>query len=153
MGQWLNRKMINLFEKIFKYGYHDTSISNIKLEKNKIILEFKNGIYTLDDRGKEVELTKSLSMIISLDLKFESIYNQIDIWNTSLGSVNLVSFIREFKTRTFEIDNVFYSMSDSVFMIDGLFDDEYSMINGVMQHTMIYINLCDSVEFEFENNK
>ena len=38
---------------ILKYGLHDTSFNTVKIGKKGISLSFNNGIYLLDENGKE----------------------------------------------------------------------------------------------------
>ena len=47
---------------ILKYGLHDTSFNTVKIGKKGISLSFNNGIYLLDENGKEKRLSKECNL-------------------------------------------------------------------------------------------
>ena len=53
-GDFMNQIM----NKLYEYGLHDTAITRIKTETNKIVFFFANGIYKLNNLGKELFLTE-----------------------------------------------------------------------------------------------
>ena len=52
---WLDStcRIWNFYMNILKYGLHDTSFNTVKIGKKGISLSFNNGIYLLDENGKE----------------------------------------------------------------------------------------------------
>lgn len=47
----------NLFNKLTNYGLHDTEITKITITKNVIAFFFNDGVYNLNEVGKETEKT------------------------------------------------------------------------------------------------
>ena len=64
--------MKNIFKPLFQYGFHDTDITSIEGEGLEIKLNFKDGIYLLDEKGKETILSKPKQIILKLDNCFNS---------------------------------------------------------------------------------
>ena len=58
--------MNNIFEKLFQYGFHDTEISSMECENLEINLNFDEGIYLLDETGKETILSKPMQVILHI---------------------------------------------------------------------------------------
>lgn len=64
--------MNNIFEQLFRYGFHDTKISSVDGEGLEIKLSFNNGIYLLDENGKEANLSNPIQVILRIDSYFDS---------------------------------------------------------------------------------
>ena len=47
-----------MINNLFKYGFHDTDVNDIKIEGNSIILYFDDGIYILDKFNNETNLSE-----------------------------------------------------------------------------------------------
>ena len=56
-----------MFEKYIEYGLHDTNVNDIIIGENGLIFLFCNGVYILDDTGKETCLSKPCKMNIFVD--------------------------------------------------------------------------------------
>lgn len=56
-----------MFEKYIEYGLHDTFVNNIIIEKDGLTFIFKNGVYTLNEAGKEIFLSKPCTMKIYIE--------------------------------------------------------------------------------------
>lgn len=56
-----------MFEFNRKYGFHDTEITDISLIDNELKIFFSNGIYVLDNTGREDFLTESCCMNFLFD--------------------------------------------------------------------------------------
>ena len=51
----------------YQYGLHDTVINRITRTDDGIILEFDNGVYLLDDTGKETVLSKKCYLELKIN--------------------------------------------------------------------------------------
>lgn len=51
----------------YQYGLHDTEINRITRTDVGIILEFNNGVYLLDDTGKEIVLSKKCYLELKIN--------------------------------------------------------------------------------------
>jgi len=60
----------NIFEKLLQYGFHDTDITSIEISAFEIRLKFKDGIYLLDESGKERNLSKPTQIIFKINSTF-----------------------------------------------------------------------------------
>lgn len=56
-----------LHEVKYQYGLHDAQINKITCTNEGIILEFYNGIYILDESGKEAELSKKCYLELKIN--------------------------------------------------------------------------------------
>ncbi|MCH5162180.1 MAG: hypothetical protein J1G38_01670 [Clostridiales bacterium] len=56
-----------MFDRYIEYGLHDTFINDIIINKNGLTFSFCNGVYILDDTGKESYLSKPCKMNIYVD--------------------------------------------------------------------------------------
>ena len=61
-----------IFKQLFQYGFHDTEISSIECEGLEIKLNFDQGIYLLDENGKETVLSKPMQVVLKIDSYFDS---------------------------------------------------------------------------------
>ena len=70
-----------LHEIKYQYGLHDAQINKITCTDEGIILEFHNGVYILDDSGKETELSKKCYLELKINF-FDSrkMYQSIQIY-------------------------------------------------------------------------
>ena len=68
-----------MINNLFKYGFHDTDVNDIKIEGNSIILYFDDGIYILDKFNNETNLSKPISMNIKIDNKYFKTIDVIEI--------------------------------------------------------------------------
>ena len=71
--------MNNIFEELLRYGFHDTKISSIDGEGLEIKLNFDNGIYFLNENGKETNLSNSIQIVLRLDSFFDSFEDAFEI--------------------------------------------------------------------------
>ena len=56
-----------LHEVKYQYGLHDTVINRINCTKSGIILEFDNGVYLLDETGRETVLSNKCYLKIEIN--------------------------------------------------------------------------------------
>ena len=71
--------MKNIFKPLFQYGFHDTEITSIEGEGLEIKLNFKDGIYLLDEQGNETILSKPKQIVLKLDNCFNSFEEAFEI--------------------------------------------------------------------------
>ena len=142
--------MNDLFKKIFTYEYHNINISNFKFDNNKIILNFEDGLYLLNEDGSVKLLTQPISMTISLDVYYGTIQNFVEIWNSTVDNITIKDFSKKFKKQIFIIDKLFFSLFDKTILIEGLFEKDKKIINGIPQKTLIIISDCTNVDFSYK---
>ena len=64
------RKINNLSGIIMKYELHDSQISDILIDKNKIVLSFSEGFWELGTNGKESSQKQNSKIIFNIDNEF-----------------------------------------------------------------------------------
>ena len=64
--------MDSIFKQLLQYGFHDTEITSIDCEGLEVKLNFDNGIYLLDENGKETILSKPMQVILKISSYFDS---------------------------------------------------------------------------------
>ena len=72
---------MDIINKLFKYGFHDTVITSFSFSKNYIDLDFNQGLYELDDSGKEKELTNSIRVRLYIDDRFFTTADVVTVRN------------------------------------------------------------------------
>lgn len=68
-----------IYDKIMKFGYHDTDVTGISYDESRIILDFEKGIYDIDALGREKCLTSFTKIIITVDTRYAKITNCVEI--------------------------------------------------------------------------
>lgn len=69
-----------LHELKYQYGLHDTIINRITRTNVGIILEFNDGVYLLDDTGKETVLSKKCNLELKINFfDRQKMYEHIEI--------------------------------------------------------------------------
>lgn len=69
-----------LHEIKYQYGLHDTVINKITRTNVGIILEFDDGVYLLDDTGKETVLSKKCNLELKINFfDRQKMYEHIEI--------------------------------------------------------------------------
>lgn len=81
-----------IYDKIMKFGYHDTDATGISYDESRIIMNFEKGIYNLDESGREKDLTSCAKIIITVDTRYVKITNCVEIFEIG----------RKFKTISLE---------------------------------------------------
>ncbi len=115
--------MNKLFEQIFRYGFHDTQMTSIDLDGWKIKLQFRNGVYLLDESGKEIELSKPIQMILKFNHKFNSVesFAEIREYGRNIRYLDLLDFKNILCKESFQITMVYYSNFSKSLLFDGGF--------------------------------
>ncbi len=125
--------MNKLCDSLFKYGLHDTSISNIGIEDFVLSLRFDEGVYLLDSANKETVKTDKIILKFYIE-KFasESVFQHLDcrfFKRRKVVYVTIDEFINKINRQYNEINNVFYSGFNDIVVMNGRFDNcEYEFI-------------------------
>ena len=136
--------MTTLTDKLFAYGFHDTTVTDIRFEETKVILEFEEGLYILNETGKETDLTGKAEMIIYLDEN--KVKNSLDTVRTyvnvkcGIKLVNINEIVIQCRSKQFEISDTSFSNFDNTFIISSA--DYYGYD--------IEIKCCKDAEYRFE---
>lgn len=107
---------MNLYEQ--GYGLHDTVATTVKILEDKFVLCFNNGIYRVNENGKETELTSACE----LEFTISDIENNIDIISTSNHKshrIDISTFVTMTKEYGFDIDDEYYSSFSRTFLLSG----------------------------------
>ena len=59
--------MKNIFKELNNYGFHDTKITSISCLNLEVKIEFDNGIYFLDENGKETKLSNPIEINLKIN--------------------------------------------------------------------------------------
>src|SRR5574344_2042752 len=102
--------MDNIFEQIFRYGFHDTDLTSILCENGQISLSFNNGIYILDENGKEEKLSKALQIVLEIDTSFYSLDQLLEIkeYGNKVKYLNYSSLKKYFNKEPYGICMAYY---------------------------------------------
>ena len=135
-----------LHEVKYQYGLHDTEINRIKCTNNGIILEFDNGVYLLDDTGKETRLSKKCCLELKInDFDRQNVFQHIIIklirkkW---IKEIEYAEFEKMLTNSTIAVDLDYYCpFADSL------------LIKGYMKQGEIEFVVTEIAElsFTFEN--
>ena len=134
--------MNNIADKLFEFGFHDAEISDINCIESSVYLSFHKGLYILDNKGKEIELSDPITMRIDIDKRymFGSIYNLIEIieFSNQERDVDFLSFKKRINDSSFEIHMAYYSRFNNTILFDGSIKD---------RHIMLTIETCIDVSY------
>lgn len=117
------------FERIFQYGFHDTKISSIEDDGLQMKLNFDEGIYLLDDAGKESVLSKPMQMVLKIinynyELTSVEYFVNITEYGKKTKFIDYLDFKKHLKKRPFGIAMVYYSDFDNAISFTGGFGKE-----------------------------
>ena len=108
---------------ILKYGLHDTSFNTVKIGKKGISLSFNNGIYLLDENGKEKRLSKECNLKIDIDhfnFKYPSEHICISkIHRNRIREITIQKLLNYLKNGYFNVYLDFYSGFSQSMLIKG----------------------------------
>lgn len=122
----------NIFEQLFQYGFHDTDITSIEGNGLEIKLSFDNGIYLLDENGKETVLSNPKQIILKLDSCFNSFEEAFEIkeYGKKLNYLEYSTFkkyLQEESSGLFGIEMIYYS--DKCILFDGGIKTRYIILS------------------------
>lgn len=91
-----------IYDKIMKFGYHDTDATGISYDESRIILDFEKGIYNLDESGREKDLTSCVKIIITVDTRYDKITNCVEFFEigSKFKTISLETFCNLVKKST-----------------------------------------------------
>ena len=91
-----------IYDKIMKFGYHDTDATGISYDESRIIMNFEKGIYNLDESGREKDLTSCAKIIITVDTRYVKITNCVEIFEIGrkFKTISLETFCNLVKNNT-----------------------------------------------------
>ena len=124
--------MHNIFEKLLQYGFHDTHITKIEIEAFEIRLEFKKGIYMLDESGREQFLSKPMQIIFKINSTCVGMAQdafEIREWSKKLKHLDYSTFEKCFKKDDFGILMLYYSNFNNSILIEGGFFNKKIMVS------------------------
>ena len=131
-----------IYDKIMKFGYHDTDVTGISYDESRIILDFEKGIYDIDALGREKCLTSFTKIIITVDTRYAKITNCVEIFEIGrkFKTISLETFCNLVKKSTLGIDNVYYSRLNSIILFEcGIKDKIYMFhIDGCTKFDVLF---------------
>ena len=89
-------KMNEIFKELFKYGFHDTEITNIFIDRFEVKINFDNGLYILDKNGKETILSDPISLVLNIKSYVNSVENTLKL--ESLGKRRRTLILKNFRS-------------------------------------------------------
>ena len=116
--------MSKLFDTLFSYGFHDTTISNIKICEHQVKVYFNKGLYSLGS----LVASQTVTVLRYSDKRFHKGLKRLD-----------VEEIKESELANLFIGNVYYSDFNNTVLFEAFG-------NGCSY----YINISECVGFKFE---
>ncbi len=136
--------MNNIINTLFQYGYHDTEITSIESSENTIILYFNNGLYFLDESGKETSLSSPLKIIIEINKKCNSLDYAVEIreFGRKLKYLDFRVFKSYFLKEPFSIAMAYFSNLGNTLLFDGGFTDKQILfsIESIEKVSIVFNN-------------
>ena len=132
-----------VLDELFKYGYHDTYIDSISFLKKYIDIHFKNGIFNLDEVGRETTLTTNVKMRIYVDISLFSLNEVIEIREVypKYQNISTKKVVSCLKKNDFSVENIYFSNFNNKILIEcGCEDNVY----------LLSIEDCEKIEFIFK---
>ena len=113
--------MNGFYEYLYKYGLHDCTMNCVEIKNNMLVCHFEQGVYYLNDFGKEMSNTSKCAMIINLDekSKFEEQINVLKVYRNKRSDVKFEKFVEETAKSGFEIMVNYYSYFCNTIMLKG----------------------------------
>lgn len=113
--------MNNIFEQLFRYGFHDTKISSVDGDGLEIKLSFNNGIYLLNEKGKEVNLSNPIQIILKIDSYFDSFEETFEIkeYGKKVKYIEYLKLKKYLQKESFGISMAYYSNFNNCILFDG----------------------------------
>ena len=136
--------MTELIDTLFSYGFHDTTLSSVKVSEHQVKLYFNKGLYSLDRKGREKELTKPITLVVNIDGNFtasESIEIQRYCHKTFRKGMKrlFIDEIKETELMNLGVNDIYYSRFNNTILIEAGRD--------YYQH---YIAISNCAELKFE---
>lgn len=108
--------------RVFSFGFHDTTITDIQVLQDRVIFTFRDGLYLLDETGREKSLSLPIEMHIYIDTSFaSSSLDFIEVRAVGRRETSFPDCERVFDSGTLvgaEVGNLFYSAFNSTLLFD-----------------------------------
>lgn len=123
--------MNNIFEQLFQYGFHDTEISSIDGDGLEVKLTFDNGIYLLDESGKETTLSKPMRVVLKINSSFDSFVEAFEIreYGRKIKYLDYSVFEKYLQKNAFGISMAYFSKFNNCILFDGGFYNKQIMLS------------------------
>lgn len=117
--------MINSGE-LFKFGLHDTEITSISINKSEIKIHFDNGVYLLNELGRETTLTDAMILVLNINPNVKKVENCFEIREISrkIRFINLECFEKQLKKEPYSITMHYYSEFNHSILFEGGFSEK-----------------------------
>ena len=103
-----------------KYGFHDTSVTDVKAEADTFILSFESGVYCLDKNGKETNLTPYCQIVIKFSDKHIDQHVIIEQrYKGNYHEINISDFFLSVENNKFDIVIDYYSPFAKSIVLSG----------------------------------
>ena len=139
-------KMNDIFEPLFKYGFHDTELSFICGQNLEISLFFQKGLYLLDKTGKETFLSKPIQIELKLESYCQHFENAIEVkeYGGKIKFLNYSQMKKYLEKGNFEIFMAYYSNFNNCIMFEGSISKKNIQlsIEGIRTIIITEINSC-----------
>ncbi|MBE5758476.1 MAG: hypothetical protein E7332_00375 [Clostridiales bacterium] len=135
--------MENIFIKLSNYGFHDTKITSISCSDLEVKIKFDDGIYFLDENGKEANLSNPVELILKINSSFDSSLNSFEIreYGRKMEYIELSQFQKYLVKNPFNIAMNYYSDFNNSILFDGGFPNKqiFLSIEGVEDVSIVNI--------------
>lgn len=113
--------MNNIFEQLFEYGFHDTELTSISGENLEIRLNFNEGIYLLDETGKETTLSQPIQMVLNISSYYNSFHEALEIkeYGKKIKYLDFSMLKKFLQKKSMGISMVYYSHFNNCLLLDG----------------------------------
>ena len=132
-----------MFEKCVEYGLHDTTVNDILIEEYGLTLLFRDGVYLLNDEGKETRLSKSCAMHVYVeDFDSARLFEHCSFYKYHKNRFSEIEFadIKKLLLKnSFHVDLDFYSPFARAILI-----------RGYIGKYMIEVQISEVKSIEFE---
>ncbi len=133
-------------KKLNMYGYHDSAISFIKIEKGYVNIFFHKGLYVLNDNGSEIEKSEPIVLKIKVNdclVEETSFLVNILSYNRKKKYIDVNKFNNEALKNSIDISNLYYSD----------FNDEVLIVASSRKHDYyLIIEECIDIDFVLLDN-
>lgn len=127
--------MKNIFIELNNYGFHDTKITSISCLNLEVKIEFDNGIYFLDENGKETKLSNPIEINLKINSSYASSLNSFEIreYGKKMKYIELSQFQKYLAKKPFNIAMNYYSNFNNSILFDGGFPNKqiFLSIEGI----------------------
>ena len=129
-----------------KYALHDTEINKVTIHNGGIELHLDNGVYLVDDNGKEMEFSAPCRVSIVINtFNFANVWEHITIMKfrkSKVKEIDFDEFLKLLNVNSFDITMEYYSLFGAAMLFKG-----YIGKYGIE----VAITEIEKVEYVFDN--